>query len=125
MRVAMLNPQDRLKIVNRVKALVLKHHFNVGNVDYAAWSRAVELRTPALVAADDPGFETGFQALLSELKSSHTNFLKSDSQPTKPQHAVGATLRAVTHEGARRWMFLDVYDQGPATVAGIHPGISF
>jgi C-terminal processing protease CtpA/Prc len=118
----MLNPQDRLKIVNRVKASVLKHHFNVGNVDYAAWSREVELRTPALVAADDPGFETGVQALLSELKSSHTNFLKSDSQPTKPQHAVGATLRAVTHEGVPRWMFLDVYDQGPAAVAGIHPG---
>ena len=118
----MLNTEERLRVVKRVKRAVLKHHFNVAKIDYAAWSKEVDLRTPALVVAADLEFETGVRGLLAELKSSHTNFFRSDSQPTKPQHAVGASLRSVTHNGASRWMFLDVYDQGPAAVAGIHPG---
>jgi len=121
-KIAMNNSEDRLKIINRVKALVLKHHFNVGNVDYAAWSREVERRAPELVTSNDQEFEAGIQRLLSELKSSHTNFIRSNSQPTKPQHAIGATLRSVTCAGAPCWMFLDVYDQGPSALAGIRPG---
>jgi len=114
--------EDRLKIIKRVRTLVLQHHFNVGNIDYAAWSREVEHRTPSLIAADDQIFETDVQALLSDLKSSHTNFIRSDAQPTKPQHSIGATLRPVIRDGAKRWMFLDVYDESPAARGGIHPG---
>jgi C-terminal processing protease CtpA/Prc len=118
----MNNAEDRLKIINRVKTLVLKHHFNVGNVDYAAWSQEVERRSPELVVANDQEFESGVQGLLSELKSSHTNFRKSTSQPTKPQHSISTTFRSVTYAGGPRWMFLDVYDEGPAALAGVHPG---
>lgn len=118
----MNNSEDRLKIINRVKTLVLKHHFNAGNVDYAAWSHEVERRAPELVTANDQEFEAGIQGLLSELKSSHTNFIRSNSQPTRPQHAIGATMRSVTYAGAPGWMFLDVYDQGPSALAGIRPG---
>ena len=118
----MPNPKHRFKVINRVKTLVLKHHFNIGKVDHAAWSREVDRRTGELVVADEPMFVAGVQELLSELKSSHTNFVGSDSQPTKPQHAVGATLRCVTYGGADRWMFLDVYAESPAALAGIRPG---
>jgi C-terminal processing protease CtpA/Prc len=119
---AMVTPKDRLKVIARVKALVLKHHFNVANIDYSTWSREVDRRAPVLVAADDLKFETGVRELLAELKSSHTNFYRSDSQPTKPQHAIGATLRSVEKNGAAHWMVLDVYEQSAAAVAGIHPG---
>jgi carboxyl-terminal processing protease len=119
---AMVTQKDQLKIINRVKILVLKHHFNVANIDYETWSREVDQRAPVLAAADDLTFETGVRELLAELKSSHTNFYKSDSQPTKPQHAIGATLRSVEHDGAARWMVLDVYELSPAAAAGIRPG---
>jgi C-terminal processing protease CtpA/Prc len=118
----MVTPKDRLKIINRVKALVLKHHFNVANIDYGTWSREVDRRAPALVTADDPAFQTGVRELLAELKTSHTNFYESNSQPIKPQHAIGATLRSVEHAGTARWMILDVYEQSPAAAAGLHPG---
>ena len=39
-----------------------------------------------------------------------------------PQHAIGATLRSVTGDGAPRWMFLDVFEDGPAACAGVSPG---
>lgn len=118
----MLHPTARLKVISRVKTLVLKHHFNIGNVDYAEWSRAVDEQGPALIAGDEETFEKGVRDLLSKLKSSHTNFFRSDTNPTKPQHAIGATLRSVTRNGAQQWMFLDVYDNGPAARAGITPG---
>ncbi len=118
----MVTPKDRLKVINRVKSLVLKHHFNVANMNYRAWSRDVDQQAPALAAADESMFEAGVRQLLAGLKSSHTNFYRSDSQPTKPQHAIGATLRSVEHDGAARWMFLDIYEQSPAAAAGIRPG---
>ena len=38
----MLERADRLKVISRVKATVVKRHFNIGKVDYAEWSRAVD-----------------------------------------------------------------------------------
>jgi C-terminal processing protease CtpA/Prc len=122
MKMAMVTPKDRMKFIKRVKTLVLKHHFNVANVDYEAWSREVDRRAPALAAADDLTFEAGVRELLAGLKSSHTNFYRSDSQPTKPQHAIGATLRSIEDDGEARWMVLDVYEESPAAVAGFRPG---
>jgi len=118
----MLEPTDRLKVISRVKAIVVKRHFNIGNVNYADWSRAVDEQIPNLLNADDNNFEDGVRNLLRQLKSSHTNFYRSDTNPTLPQHVVGATLRSVPHIGASRWMFLDVFDDGPAARAGILPG---
>jgi carboxyl-terminal processing protease len=39
-----------------------------------------------------------------------------------PQHVVGATLRSVSSIRAPQWMFLDVFEDGPAARAGIRPG---
>jgi len=112
----------RLKVISRIKTIVVKHHFNIGNVDYSDWSRAVDEQIPALLTADDNIFEEGVRSLLCQLRSSHTNFYRSDANSTMPQHVIGATLRSVPGIGAPRWMFLDVFDDSPAACAGINPG---
>jgi len=118
----MVETAARLKVISRIKAIVVKHHFNIANVDYMDWSRTVDEQIPALVTADDNVFEEGVRNLLSHLRSSHTNFYRSDANPTLPQHVIGATLRSVRHNGAEQWMFLDVFDDSPAACAGISPG---
>jgi C-terminal processing protease CtpA/Prc len=114
--------QQRLAVISRVKTLVLKHHFNIGSVDYAEWSREVDQQSAALAAADNGSFEAGVRDLLAKLKSSHTNFYAADVNSAKPQHVVGATLRSVIDSGCPHWMFLDVFDDSPAARAGVAPG---
>lgn len=119
----MLSSAARLKILVRMKAVVLKHHFNIGNIDLAEWCRAVDEKAPSSInVEDDKMFETGVQELLSSLKSSHTDFYFSDRNPTRPEHAIGATLRAITCDGVQEWMFLDVFEDSPAARAGLTPG---
>jgi len=101
---------------------VLKHHFNIANVDYAEWCREVDERSAILSAADDGLFEEGIRALLAKLKSSHTAFYAGDVNSAKPQHVIGATLRSVTDSGRPHWMFLDVFEDSPAAHAGAAPG---
>src|SRR5580704_2172308 len=118
----MLEPAVRLKVISRIKTIVVQHHFNIGNVEYSDWSRAVDEQIPTLLTADDNVFEEGVRGFLCQLKSSHTNFYRSDTHPTMPQHAIGATLRSVPGIDAPRWMFLDVFDDSPAAGAEISPG---
>src|SRR5437667_12226960 len=118
----MPQPPARLKVISRIKAIVLKHHFNIGNIVYADWSRAVDAQIPTLLTTDDNTFEEAIRNLLSQLKSSHTNFYRSGTNATMPQHVIGATLRSVSSGGPARWMFLDVFDDSPAARAGIRPG---
>ncbi len=113
---------QRLAVISRVKTLVLKHHFNIGNVDYGEWFREVDQQSTTLAAADDGVFEEGIRALLAKLKSSHTNFYAADVNSTKPQHVIGATLRSVIDSGSPHWMFLDVFEDGPSARAGATPG---
>jgi C-terminal processing protease CtpA/Prc len=118
----MLKSGVRHKVISRVKSIVVKYHFNIGNIDYAHWCRAVDEKTPTLLTTDESAFEEGVRTLLHQLKSSHTNFYRSDAQPTMPQHAIGATLRSVTRDGAPRWMFLDVFEDSSAARSGVSPG---
>jgi len=118
-----IQPAARLRIISRIKRLVLKHHFNVGNIDLAGWCKEVDERTPALIEAEDNNaFEEGIQDLLGKLKSSHTDFYCCDRNPIKPEHAIGATLRSVTFLDTQQWMFLDVFEDSPAARAGVSPG---
>ena len=118
-----IQPTARLRIISRIKTLVLKHHFNVGNIDLAGWCKEVDERTPALIEAEDNNaFEEGIQDLLGKLKSSHTDFYCCDRNPIKPEHAIGATLRPVTFLDTQQWMFLDVFEDSPAARAGVSPG---
>ena len=119
----MLDSTARYKIISRIETLVLKHHFNIGNIDLQEWRREVDERTPAIVEAEnDSVFEQGIHDLLARLKSSHTDFYRSDRNPTKPEHAIGATLRSVTVLDTQRWMFLDVFEDSPAARSGVTPG---
>src|ERR1700693_3164082 len=109
----------RLAIISRVKTVVLKHHFNIGNVDYTEWCREVDQQSAKLATADDGVFEEGVRALLAKLKSSHTTFYAADVNSTWPQRVIGATLRSVIDSGCPHWMFLDVFEDSPAARAGV------
>ncbi len=117
-----LEPRKRAEILKSIKKLVLSHHINIGGIDYAAWANRVDARTPELLSADLPGFEAGVRQLLAELKTSHTVFYHSLPKELLPQHTINASLRDLPRDGCHHWMFLDVFDDGPAHRAGIKPG---
>ena len=64
-------------------------------------------------------FEEGVRKALAELGSSHTVFYHERSNRLLPQHSINATIRAFGHDGRQRWHFLDVFEGGPAHLAGI------
>jgi C-terminal processing protease CtpA/Prc len=117
-----VDSQTRTQILRAIKKLVLAHHINIAGVDYGAWTARVDERTADLLAADVSGFEAGVRKLLAELKTSHTVFYHSHPQEFRPQHTINASLRDVPRDGGHKWMFLDVFDAGPAHLAGIKPG---
>jgi len=117
-----LNKADRLKILASIKKLVPKHHINVSGIDYDAWKASVDKRTPELLAGDVQEFENGVRSLLKDLKTSHVAFYRERPDRLPPQHSIGATLRKLTDSQPAKWMFLDVFEGGPAHVAGILPG---
>src|SRR6267142_4691209 len=117
-----LDSKTRAQILRSIKKVVLAHHINVGGIDYAAWTGRVDERTPELLNADLSAFEAGIRQLLTELKTSHTVFYHSLPKELLPQHTINASLRDVPLNGAHKWMFLDVFEDGPAHVAGIRPG---
>ena len=117
-----LGPNERAKILASIKKLVLKHHINVGGVSYDAWTTHVDQQTTELQAIETDKFESGVRQLLSELGSSHTAFYHEQGKQVLPQHSLNVTLRAFPVGGSERWFFLDVFEGGPAHVAGIKPG---
>jgi len=116
------SPQERSKILASIKTAVLKNHINVGGVSYDAWTALVDQRTPGLLEVETGEFESGVKQLLSELKCSHTAFFHEAGKQLLPQHTLNATLRGFTSAGKERWFFLDVFEGGPAHVAGVRPG---
>jgi carboxyl-terminal processing protease len=115
-------PQDRARILARIKKVVPKHHINVGGVSYDAWTKIVDQRIPELLAAETSAFESGVRQLLSQLGSSHTAFYHEVGRSLLPQHSINVTLFAYSAAGRERWYFLDVFEGGPACAAGIKPG---
>jgi C-terminal processing protease CtpA/Prc len=116
------NPQERAKILASIKTAVLKHHINIGGVSYDAWTALVDQRTSELLDVDTSKFESGVRDLLSELKSSHIAFFHEAGKQLLPQHTLNVTLRSFPSAGKERWFFLDVFEGGPAYVAGVKPG---
>ena len=113
-----MDTKSRLSILKKIRKLVLAHHVNVARVDYDAWARAWDKGTAGLLGVDPPAFEQGVRDMLAGLKSSHTTFYHEQPTTFPPQHTIGATLRKT---GAG-WMFLDVFEGGPADLAGLRPG---
>lgn len=117
-----LNAKQRTQILKSIKKLVLAHHINIGGIDYGTWMAKVDARTPELLTAEVAAFEGGVRELLTELKTSHTVFYHSLPKELLPQHTINASLRDVPFNGDRKWMFLDVFESGPAHLAGIVAG---
>src|SRR5437016_821248 len=117
-------PKDRAKIISNIKKLVSERHINVSNPnqDYAPWLALVDQRTPDLLKAETPDFETGISELLKELASSHTAFFHQRRDSIPAPYSINATLRAVDSSQGKRWMFVDVIEDGVAFQAGIRPG---
>jgi C-terminal processing protease CtpA/Prc len=117
-----LDSKKRTQILRATKKLVLAHHINVAGIDYGAWTQHVDERTAELLTSDVASFEEGIRQLLSELKTSHTVFYHSLPTELLPQHTINASLRDVSRDCHHTWMFLDVFEDGPAHLAGIKPG---
>lgn len=112
----------RGKLLDTVQSIVLKRHFNAGGIDYGRWIEEAEALRPSLIAASAAEFEAGMQALVGNLRSSHTVFYHDQPSSFPPQHTLNATLQRVDVAGTGWWMFLDVFEDGPASVAGVRPG---
>ena len=115
-----LSQSERKRILSSIKTRVLKQHINVAGVSYEAWTRLVDERTPELLTAETDEFEGGVRRLLSELGTSHTVFYHERPSQLLPQHSINASLRKFEQSGDAQWIFLDVFEGGPAQVAGLH-----
>jgi C-terminal processing protease CtpA/Prc len=117
-----LTSKQQARILRKVRANVLKRHFNAAGIDYAEWSRYFDSRIPELMTADKQAFEAGVRELLSRLGTSHTLFYHNYPDRILPQHSINATVRAFPAVNSSCWFFLDVFDNGPASMVGIRPG---
>ena len=118
-------PKDRAKIISAIKKLVPERHINVSNPnqDYRPWIALVDERMPRLIDLDDAqAFESGVGELLRALGSSHTAFFHQRRDSVPAPYSINATLRAVDTPQGKRWMFVDVIEDGPTFHAGIRPG---
>jgi len=117
-------PKERTKLIASIRKLVPERHINVSNPNqnYSPWLALVDQRTPNLLNADAPAFEAGLGELLRELGSSHTAFFHQRRDSIPAPYSINATLRAVDSPHGKRWMFVDVIEDGVAFQAGIQPG---
>src|SRR5262249_53397460 len=67
-------------------------------------------------------FEQGIRDVLTGLGSSHTGFFHASGNDVPAPYAINATLREIETPAGKRWMFLDVIEDGIAARAGVKPG---
>src|SRR5207249_1958511 len=117
-------PKDRAKIISKIKKLVSERHINVSNTnqDYGPWLALIDQQTPRLMEVEKEIFETGVSELLRALGSSHTAFFHQRRDSIPAPYSINATLRPVETFAGKRWMFVDVIEDGVAFQAGIRPG---
>ncbi len=117
-------PKDRVKIIGTIKKLVSERHINVSNPDqdYSPWLSLVDQQTPRLIDAEREAFEAGVSELLRALRSSHIAFFHQRRDSIPAPYSINATLRPVATVHGKRWMFVDVIEDGVAFQAGIRPG---
>src|SRR6184192_107017 len=116
--------KDRTEILTTIKKLVSERHINVSNPtqDYGPWLSLVDARTPRLLEVEREVFEAGVTELLGALGSSHTVFFHQRRGSIPAPYSINATLRPVETVHGKRWMFVDVIEDGVAFQAGIRPG---
>lgn len=118
-----MNPvaRERQNIVRNITKLVLTKHINVAGIDLEVWANKVQEKSEALTEVAPEQFEEEIRALLGQLGTSHTAFYSHLPTRFPPQHTINATL-SPTPGPDQRWMFIDVFEDGPAAAAGIAPG---
>src|SRR6266513_5262314 len=116
--------KDRAKIISMIKKLVSERHINASNPnqDYRPWLALVDEKTPCLMELEREAFEVGMAELLRVLGSSHTAFLHQRRNSIPAPYSINATLRPVETLTGKRWMFVDVIEDGVEFQAGIRPG---
>ena len=116
--------EERAKIIKTIKKLVAGRHINVSNPnqDYGSWVALVDEQMPRLLEVDGDAFEAGVGDLLKALGSSHTAFYHHRRDSVPAPYSINATLRSVDTVNGKRWMFVDVIEDGVAFQAGIRPG---
>ena len=116
--------KDRAKIIGTIKKLVSERHINVSNPnqDYNPWISLIDQQTPRLMEVEREAFEAGVSELLKALGSSHTAFFHQRRDSIPAPYSINATLRPVETVHGKRWMFVDVIEDGVAFQAGIRPG---
>jgi C-terminal processing protease CtpA/Prc len=120
----MWTQSDRQKVITSIRKLVPKKHINVLNPDqdYRQWLAFVDSQSRDLLEMErSEDFEAGVRTLLAALGSSHTAFFRESDHIPAP-HAINATMRPVATGDGKRWMFVDVIEDGPAHRGGIRPG---
>jgi C-terminal processing protease CtpA/Prc len=116
-----LSTQARVKMVRAVEKLVRTKFVNLAGVDLDRWSRELRALTEPILDCTAEDFEQAVRQALQGLKSSHTGFYHGVQNRFLPQHSINATLRNCASLGWR-WVFVDVFPEGPAERAGVRPG---
>src|SRR5207245_6025101 len=92
------------------------------NEDYGLWLALVDEQPPRLMEMEREAFEAGVSELLKALASSHSAFFHQRRDSIPAPYSINATLRPVETLSGKRWMFVDVIEDGVAFQAGIRPG---
>ena len=116
-----LPSQARVQIVHAIEKHVRSKFVNLAGVDLDQWSQAIHSQLAEAIEAPVQVFEDVVRGALSGLKSSHTGFFHGFQNRLLPQHSINATLvKCVRANG--RWVFNDVFPEGPADRGGIQSG---
>ena len=117
-----LDLNQRRRILGKVSHLVETKHFNPA-LRRANWPALVAERFDRILTASGPEtFEKEIQALVSQLRTSHTGFFHKSGRTVPARHAINATFKACPIDGAEHWVFQDVHEGGTASLLGIQPG---
>lgn len=117
-----LTKDDRLSILDRVAGLVAEKLYDerLNGVD---WQAAVaEVRDRVAAAEDQMEFEQRVNELLRKLNVSHLGFFRTSGQNATGKQTIGVTFLEDRELNPARWVFQDVHEHSPATLAGIERG---
>lgn len=116
-----LSSPARSEIIRVIEKVVRSKFVNVAGVDLDQWSHNLWEQIEPTLDRSVEDFEETVRQALGGLKSSHTGFYHGVQNRFLPQHSINASLTRCASLGGR-WVFVDVFPEGPADRAGIRPG---
>jgi len=118
--VSVLTEAQRRAVLDRVLGVV-NNKFMGTDVDVRQLRASHEDRVVKASTAED--FEEALNAVLRDLKTSHTGLFHESRPRSAGRIAMAATLtKADTTSDGQRWVFQDVHPGGVAAVAGVESG---